>query len=138
MIVATISKAHLWYENYTKYFINFFPVKISFPWIPEAPRKTEKRDVWFREACSCFTHPIRSQYPDFGIFCDWSNLEYIKNFLEYIKNFFIEYIKNMMIPHDKKTLVSKQYEYWFFKVLCLCYKQGLRISTASCGLRKTN
>ena len=43
MIVATISKAHLWYDNYTKYLINFFPVKISFPWIPEAPRKTEKR-----------------------------------------------------------------------------------------------
>ena len=44
----------------------------------------------------------------------------------------------MMILHVKKTLVSKQYEYWFFTVLCLCYKQGLRISTTSCGLRKTD
>ena len=33
-----------------------------------------------------------------------------------------------MILHEKKTLVSKQYEYWFFKVLRLCYKQGLKIS----------
>ena len=46
--------------------------------------------------------------------------------------------RNMMILHDKKTLVSKQYEYCLFKVLRLCYKQGLKISSASCGLRKTN
>ena len=50
----------------------------------------------------------------------------------------IEYIRNMMILRDKKTLVSKQFQYWFFKVLRLCCKQGLRISTASCGVRKTN
>ena len=44
----------------------------------------------------------------------------------------------MMILHDKKALVSKQYEYWFFEVLRLCYKHAFRISKASCGLRKTN
>ena len=45
-----------------------------------------------------------------------------------------------MILHVKKTLASKQYEYWFFTVLCLCYKHGSRltISRASCGLRKTD
>ena len=42
-----------------------------------------------------------------------------------------------MILHIKKTLVLKQYEYWLFTVLPLCYKHGLRISVASCGLWKT-
>ena len=44
---------------------------LCLPWIPEAPRKTEKRDLCFREASSWFMHPIRCQYPDSGIFCDW-------------------------------------------------------------------
>ena len=48
--------------------------KSTLPWILEAPRKTEKRGLWFRKASSCFTHPIRSQYPYCGIFCDRSNL----------------------------------------------------------------
>ena len=46
-----------------------------------------------------------------------------------------------MIPHDKKTLVWKQYEtyeYWLFKVLCLSYEQGLRMSTASRGRQNRN
>ena len=53
----------------------------------------------------------------------------------------IEYI-SVTIPSErtlrvKKILVSKQYEYCLFTVLHLCYKQGLRISKASCGLGKT-
>ena len=43
-----------------------------------------------------------------------------------------------MILHVMETLFSKQYEYWFFTVLRLCYKKGLRILRASCGLRKTD
>ena len=43
-----------------------------------------------------------------------------------------------MILDVKKALASKQYEYCFSTVLHPCYKQGLRISTASCGLRKTD
>ena len=51
---------------------------------------------------------------------------------------FIESIRNMMILHAKKKLVLNQYEYWLFTVQCLCYKQGLRISTAICRLQNTD
>ena len=34
-----------------------------------------KLGLWFGETSSCFTHPIRGQYPDSGIFCDWSNFD---------------------------------------------------------------
>ena len=38
----------------------------------------------------------------------------------------------------QKTLVSKQYEYWFFTVLQSTLQTGLRISTTSYRMRKTD
>ena len=52
------------------------------PWIPVAPIKTEKRDPWFGESSSCFMHPIRSQYLDSWVFCDWLNLDRWSLFLQ--------------------------------------------------------
>ena len=70
-----INRAIFGISNETKNAISIPLATGSLPWIPEAPRETEKRDLWFHEACSCFTHPVRSQYPNSEIFCDWSNLE---------------------------------------------------------------
>ena len=45
-----------------------------------------------------------------------------------------------MILRVKKTLVLKQYEYWFFTVLQSMLQKGiiLRISMAGCRIRKTD
>ena len=51
---------------------------------------------------------------------------------------FIKYIRNMMILKGKKTLAPKQFEYWFFTLLRLCYKQALENINGYCGLRKTD
>ena len=47
-------------------------------------------------------------------------------------------IGNITILHAKKTLVSKQNAYLFFTVLQSTSQQGLRISTAGCGMLNTD